>query len=247
SIALARGSLHDAQVEAETGLRLVAEQHFAFRQLLAVAIDVDVERGELAAAAELAQRGDALRMAEDWMYLDQYLIARGRLRIALGQAREGVSDLMSCGEKREALGLRWPLEWKARAVLGLVSLGEHQQAGALARELVPVARRVGAPGGVGMSLRAAARVTDAGESVKLLEEAVSSLERSSAQLELAYALADLGAALTRAGRRREGRDAERRAIELAGRCGAIVLAETARTELQRGPGRRARVQLTGPD
>jgi hypothetical protein len=169
------------------------------------------------------------------------------LRIAQGQAREGVSDLLSCGQRLEALGLRWPLEWKARAVLGLVSLGEHQQAEALAGELVPVARRMGAPGAVGMSLRAAARVSDDGASVKLLEEAVWSLERSSAQLELAYAPADLGAALTRVGRRREGRDAARRAIELAGRCGAIVLAETARTELQVGPGRRARVELTGPD
>jgi DNA-binding CsgD family transcriptional regulator len=247
TIALARGSLHDAQVEAETGLRLVAEQHFAFRQLLAVAIDVHIERGEFDGAAELAKTGDALGIAEDRMYLDQYLIARGRLRIAQGQAHEGVSDLLWCGQRLEALGLRWPCEWKARAVPALVSLGERRQAEALARELVPLARRVGAPGGLGTSLRAAARVTEDEDRLKLLEEAVSSLERSSAQLELAYALADLGAALTRAGRRREGRDAERRAIELAGRCGAIALAETARSELQAGPGRRARIELTGPD
>jgi DNA-binding NarL/FixJ family response regulator len=80
----------------------------------------------------------------------------------------------------------------------------------------------------------------------LLQEAVAVLERSSARLELAYALADLGAELCRCRRRREGRDAQRRAIGLADQCGAIVLAERARADLQSGPGRRARIELTGP-
>ena len=104
AIALARGSLHDAQVEAETGLRLVEEQHFAFVQLLAVAIVVHIERGELDAADELARTGDALGIAEDRLYFDQYLIARGRLRIAQGQAREGVSDLLWCGQTAGGAG-----------------------------------------------------------------------------------------------------------------------------------------------
>jgi DNA-binding CsgD family transcriptional regulator len=98
-----------------------------------------------------------------------------------------------------------------------------------------------------MSLRAAATVTDEAESLGLLEEAISILEPSAARLELAHALADLGTALTRAGRRREGRDTERRAIELARQCGAIALAEAARVEFEAGPGRRARIELTGPD
>lgn len=85
------------------------------------------------------------------------------------------------------------------------------------------------------------------DSVALLTEAIAVLERSPAQLELAHALADLGGELSRAGRRREARDAQRRAIELAGRCGAITLVAAARAELQAGPGRRARLELTGPD
>ncbi len=245
AIALARGSLHDAQVEAETGLRLVDAGHFAWAQLLSAAIVVHIERGDLGAADELARTGEALGTTEDRMYLDQYLIARGRLRIAQGQAREGVSDLLWCGERLEALGVRWPSEWKARAVPALVSLGEREQAAALVRELLPVARRVGAPGGLGMALCAAAHVAGDEESLALLEEAVSILEPSAARLELAHALVALGAALARAGRRREGRDAERRAIELADQCGAIVLAEAARAEFQAGPGRRARMELTG--
>jgi DNA-binding NarL/FixJ family response regulator len=247
AIALARGSLHDAQVEAETGLRLVEEPHFALLQLLAVAIVVHTERGELDAADELAQSGDALGIANDRLYVDQYMTARGRLRIAHGRTREGLSDLLWCGQMLEAHGLDWPSEWRARAVPALASLGERDRAEALARQQLAVARRVGAPGILGMSLRAAAVVSGEDDAVALLEEAISTLERSSAQLELAYALADLGAALRRAGRRREGRDADRRAIELADRCGAIALAEAARAELQAGPGRRARLELTGPN
>jgi DNA-binding NarL/FixJ family response regulator len=80
----------------------------------------------------------------------------------------------------------------------------------------------------------------------LLEEAVAVLEDSAARLELAHALADLGAELTRAHRRREGRDVQRRAMQAAGECGATALAERARADLEAGPGRRARVELTGP-
>ena len=247
AIALARGSLHDAQVEAETGLRLVKEQHFAFVQLLAVAIVVHIERGELNAASELVATGDAAGIGEDRLYLDQYLIARGRLRMAREQVREGVSDLLWCGQRVEEMGLMWPSDWRAHAVGGLASLGERERAEALAREQLALARRAGVSGLLGMSLRAAARVSGEDEALVLLEEAISILEPSSARLELAYALADLGAALSRAGRRREGRDAERQAIELAERCGAIALAEGARAELQAGPGRRARVELTGPN
>ena len=108
AIALAQGSLHDAQVEAETGLLLVENQHFALLQLLAVAMVVQIERGELAAAAELAQTGEELGIAEDRLYVDQFLIARGRLRIAEGHVREGVADLMWCGERLEAYDVPWP-------------------------------------------------------------------------------------------------------------------------------------------
>jgi DNA-binding CsgD family transcriptional regulator len=246
SIALAQGSLHDAQVEAETGLLLVDEQHFVLLQLLAVAIVVHIERGDLAAAAELAQRGEALGMAEDRMYLDQYLIARGRLRIAQGQVRQGVADLMWCGERLEAYDLPWSSDWKSFAAPALASLDESETAGKLAREQLAVARRVGAPGALGRSLRAAGLAIGGDEGIALLEEAVSVLEGSSARLELAHALAGLGAELGRAGRRREGRDAHRRAIQLAEECGALALAESARAELHAGPGRRPRTELTGP-
>ncbi|MET0762151.1 MAG: AAA family ATPase [Thermoleophilaceae bacterium] len=246
AIALAQGSLNDAQVEAETGLLLVGERHFVVLQLLAVAMIVQIERGALEAAAELSQRGEALGIAEDRAYIDAYLTARGRLRIAQGHVREGVDDLMWCGERLEALRLPWPSDWKAYVSPALASLGETEAAVKLAREQLALARRVGASGALGLSLRAAAPAIGGDERLPLLEEAVSVLEDSAARLELAHALADLGAELSRAHRRREGRDAQRRAMKLAGDCGAVALTERARAELEAGPGRRARIELTGP-
>jgi DNA-binding CsgD family transcriptional regulator len=246
AIALAQGSLHDAQVEAETGMLLVEERHFVLLQLIAIAMVVHVERGDLEAAAELARKGESLGIAEDRLYVDQYLVARGRLRIAQGDVREGVADLMWCGRRLEAYEVRWPSDWKAVAAPALAALGESHTAVRLAREHLAVARRVGAPGAVGRSLRHAAAAIGGREGLELLEEAVSILEGSSARLELAHALVDLGAELSGAGRRREGRPAQRRAIELADECGALALAERARAELHSGPGRRPRAELSGP-
>jgi DNA-binding CsgD family transcriptional regulator len=246
AIALAQGSLNDAQVEAETGLLLVGERHFVVLQLLAVAMIVQIERGDLETAAELSRRGEALGIAEDRTHIDAYLVARGRLQIAQGHVREGVDDLMWCGERLEALRVRWPSDWRAYAAPALASLGDTGRAAQLAREQLALARRVGARGALGLSLRTAGLAIDGDERLALLEEAVSVLEDSAARLELAHALADLGAELTRAHRRREGRDVQRRAMQAAGQCGAIALAERARAELEAGPGRRARVELTGP-
>jgi DNA-binding CsgD family transcriptional regulator len=246
AIALAQGSLHDAQVEAETGLLLVGERHFFLLQLLAVAMTVHIERGELEAAAELSRRGEAVGIAEDRTHIDAFLVARGRLRIAQGDVREGADDLLWCGERLDALKVYWASDWRAYAVPALASLGDKAAAARLAREQLAVARRVGVRGALGLSLRTAAHAFDGDERLALLEEAVAVLEDSAARLDLAYALADLGAELTRVQRRREGRDAQRRALQAAGECGAIVLAERARADLEAGPGRRARVELTGP-
>ena len=245
--ALAQGSLDDAQVEAETGLLLVEDQHFIAQLLVAVAMAVHIERGALDAAAGLARTGEAIGIREESTYHLEFLTTRGRLRIAQGQLEEGVADLLWCGERLAARTVAWPATWRAHAAPALATLGDKQRAAKLAREQLAAARRVGAPGALGMSLRSAAQAIDGDEGLPLLREAVAVLDRSPARLELAHALADLGAELSRSGRRTEGRDAQRRAIALAGQCGAVALAESAMAGLHAGPGRRARMELTGPD
>ncbi|MBV9093036.1 MAG: hypothetical protein JO132_04025, partial [Streptosporangiaceae bacterium] len=246
AVALAQGSLHDAQAEADTGLLLVEKSHFVALLLVAVAITVHIERGELDDAARLAQAGEAFGIANR-AHVSDFLTARGQLRIAQGRLEEGVADLLRCGQRREARGQRWPSDWRAHAAPAVAALGDKQLAVKLAREQLAAARRVDAPRALGMSLRTAALAIGGDDRLALLREAVSVLERSSARLELAHALADLGAELSRSGLRREGRDAARRAFKLAGQCGALALAETALAEVRAGPGRRARIELTGPD
>jgi DNA-binding CsgD family transcriptional regulator len=245
--ALAQGSLDDAQVEAETGLLLVEDQHFIAQLLVAAAMTVHIERGDLDAAAVMARTGEAIGIAEERTYVTEFVTARGRLRIAQGQLEEGVADLLWCSQRLETRAALWPSTWRAYAAPALAALGDRQRAAKLAREQLAAARRVGAPGALGMSLRTAALAISGDEGLALLREAVSVLDRSSARLELAHALADLGAELSRSGRRTEGRDAQRRAINLAGQCGAVALAESAMAGLHAGPGRRARIELTGPN
>jgi DNA-binding CsgD family transcriptional regulator len=90
------------------------------------------------------------------------------------------------------------------------------------------ARSFGAPAAVARSLRA---VGVLGADVDALGRAVALLEGSPARLELAHAVADLGAARRRRGERRAAEADLRRALDLAGRCGARALERRVRDEL----------------
>src|SRR6516165_8197124 len=125
---LAQGSLHDAQVEAETGLLLVGHPHFIAQLLVAVAMTVQIERGALDAAADLARTGEAIGITEERTYVLEFLTARGRLRIAKGQLEEGVADLLWCGQRFETRAVQWPSTWRAHAAPALAALGDRQRA-----------------------------------------------------------------------------------------------------------------------
>jgi DNA-binding CsgD family transcriptional regulator len=244
-LALARGALDHAQLEAETGLALVGERHAATLQLASVAIAVYIERGDLEAAARALERGAVFGDTQDRVFVDQYLTSRGRLRMAQGDVRGGVQDLLWCGERLDALGLCWPSPWRAFAAPALAALGERERAAELADDQVGLARHVGSCGALGQALRTGGVAIGGDAGLELLEEAVAVLGGADARLELAYALADLGAELGRRRRRREGREALRLAIQHAVDCGALALAERARAELTAGGGRRPRLELTG--
>lgn len=117
----------------------------------------------------------------------------------------------------------------------------------MAREDLERARRWGTPGGIGMALRAHALVPGDAAPVDGLREAARMLEESPARLEQARALVDLGAALRRARRRAEARDALQGGLDLAERCGARGLAATAQTELRAAGGRSSVARGAGPE
>ena len=242
-IALAQGALHDALIEAETGLLLVEHPHFIVPQLLAVAITVEIERGELEAAAAHAAAGEAGAVTGGTR-----LWRRVPDRPRTVADRAGRRRRVACGICSGAASacrhsaLRWPNHWQTFAAPGARVARRRRGRGAPGVRAARVDRPwVGAAGALGRSLRAAALATGEDGRLELLQEAVAVLERSSARLELAYALADLGAELCRCRRRREGRDAQRRAIELADQCGAIVLARAGAG----GPAERTRTPRAG--
>ncbi len=92
---------------------------------------------------------------------------------------------------------------RSAAAVALARLGRAAEAKELASEELAAARRFGAPGTLGVALRAAGLVEGGTRGIELLREAVGRLERSPARLQHARALADIGAALRRSGRRRE--------------------------------------------
>jgi DNA-binding CsgD family transcriptional regulator len=245
-LGLATGAVGEAELDAETALDLAEAPLLVLPRIAAVAIQVFIERGRLDAAAAVAEReGD--RLARERVFADEYLAARGRLRIARGDLREGLSDLLHCGEVLEKYRVFRPTFWRSEAAAALVELGDEERAERLSREAVAAARDPGAPRQLGHALRGAGRVIGGDEGLGLLEEATAVVEPSPARLESAYALGDLGVELIQRRRKREGREALRLALEQALRCGATALAERVRGDLGAGGGRPPRLELSGVD
>src|SRR5262249_50830751 len=137
--------------------------------------------------------------------------------------------------------------WRSDMALAHVALGAQDEAQRLADEEVSLARAFGAPRVLGVALRAAGLSRGGRAGLALLRDATSVLDASSARVEQARALVDLGAMMRRSGSRSESRDVLRRALDLAHRSGARMLAERARTELVAAGGRPRRLVLTGLD
>ncbi len=134
--------------------------------------------------------------------------------------------------------------WRTHKAAALARLGRRDEAIALVEEELEAARRWGAPGTVGPSLRALG-VLKGDEGVDDLAEAVSVLEASTTRLELAKALSAYGTALRLTRKPSDAREPLSRALELATACSADALAEHARTELYATGARPRREALSG--
>jgi DNA-binding NarL/FixJ family response regulator len=116
----------------------------------------------------------------------------------------------------------------------------------LAQDELAAARRWGAPSAISFALRAAGiAMGDAG--IDFLRESAAVVADSPARYEKARSLTELGAALRRAGHRRDAREPLRQALDAAHRCGAITLARRTRQELLAAGARPRRTALTGLD
>lgn len=238
------GRLADAEAEAHAVLGAEDVENPLFRAFtLGVIVEVLVDRGRSAeAAAALAAAGAADSAPETMLHALAH--ARGRARMARGQAAEALADFLGCGRTLVATGSVNPaaIPWRSSAALAHAALGEDAEAVRLAREELEIATRFGAPRALGVALRVVGSIE---RDERCLAEAVQVLESSGAQLELAEALTHWGATLRRERQPRRAREPLRRAVELASRCGAEPLATRARDELIAAGARPRRVALSG--
>ena len=137
------------------------------------------------------------------------------------------------------------MPWRSLRALALAGLGQVDDAVSLAREEVEVVRGFGAAGVVGRSLRVLG-VIDPADGMSHLREAIEVLEQSTARYKLAAANAALGTALRLARKSTEAREPLRRALDLAGRCGADGLVHHVRTELYATGARPRNTEQAGP-
>jgi DNA-binding CsgD family transcriptional regulator len=247
------GALPEADAAARVALRVMREGDFASPGLAVAATilaEVAIEAGEL----EEAQAVLALLPQEGWAPgLGTVLIpaARGRLRLAQGQAAEALADFEACAAmySPEVWGVEIRdtgyLHARSGAALALLALGERDRARALAQAELEDVRAAGTPRALGIALRVAGLAEGGKRGLELLGESVAALERSPALLERARSLGELGAALRRSGRRADAREPLAAALELAGRCGARPLAARVREELGATGARPRREWRTG--
>jgi DNA-binding CsgD family transcriptional regulator len=208
-----------------------------------------VDRGERDEAAQLLRENSLDGQLPELYPFSFVLLARGRLSLALGDAKRALADLTELGRRDDLMGgsnpTLWP--WRSTAALAALDLGERARALALAHDEMSVARQVGASGAIGVALRAVGLVEGGDVGLRHLEEAADVLGSSHARLEYARVLTDLGAALRRSGQVRLAREKLRAAMDLAHRCTATAVEQRAHAELLAAGARPRRPVVIGPE
>ena len=234
--ALLQGALPQAEAHARDALGGLADQPSLATwstTALGTLTECLCERGEAVEASRLLA---PLQRDGEWadnLLFVVMVFARARLDLARSEFASAADAFVACGRWFDAWGMSmvgW-FPWRSGAAFALERLGEPQRARALADEELALARSNEIARAIGVALRAKALASTGGDRLSLLEEAVVSLESSGAPLEQARALTDLGGVLRRSKRRAAARPPLVRAIEIAERCGATVLARRATDEL----------------
>lgn len=173
------------------------------------------------------------------------LMAAGRLAHRQGRLERAVELLTSAGRVLVAAGGRGTVfAWRSTLGLALAVAGRREQALELVEEEVALAEAFGAGRHRSAALRARARlVADGAEGD--LRRAVDAVADGQARLEHAHALVELGAAIRRAGRRREARPVLREGLAAARAIGLAGLAASAVEELTATGATRPALPVTG--
>ena len=247
-IGFREGTLRESEADIRACMEIYRDWPADPLDPVAFLIDALIDRGMLEEAERIAR---ATPMPDHEGRWDELVFrgSRGRLRLARGAPREALDDLLHCGRQLVQTGALNPalMTWRSSSALALLALASHDEARTLAEEELELARAFGAPRAVGIALRCLGLVIGPRTGIELLEESAEVLDGSGARLEHARSLCELGAALRRAGSRREGQQPLREALDLAVQCGADALAARTREELNAAGARPRRDRIHGRD
>lgn len=243
------GRLRDAEADARVALAAALDPEWSFARGVVPLLGSLLDQGRTDdAACELA--GAALEQEiPDSPPMISVLLARMWLHAARREHTRALADWEEAvrrAERLQGINAGW-IEDLAVVADVHHALGDQTAAEATVAQGLTLARRWDTPGAIGQALHAQARVAGAEDSVEVLQSAVSLLADSPARLEHARALVTLGGVLRRRGKRVDSREPLREGYELARRCGAEALAETARAELRASGIRLRRQAVTGVD
>jgi DNA-binding CsgD family transcriptional regulator len=248
-----QGNLVDAEAAGRSALE-AAGSSTHYRLILPLALSGLIlpllERGRLDAADDvLAAYGLAAGPPPPTTTGNPFLAARAKLRLAQGRVGDAVDDTNVWLERQRLRGGLNAVGASSilNPALPFLAAGDKATAETLAEEMLAVAKRWGVAGHTGSCLLALGLVTGGARAIEQFRQAVALLEQSPRRLEHAHALVELGAALRRANKRADAREALRAGMELAYRCGALPLAERARQELRATGARPRRLVLSGLD
>jgi DNA-binding SARP family transcriptional activator/DNA-binding CsgD family transcriptional regulator len=222
-VAMSRGDL----VEADDLLARAREEFIEYEYggpaetyCAAFLCDARLFRGDLVGAATALQLGGDSRDGSDGVRF--WLVSRLRLLVEEGRDEEALAAADDLVERYPGVVNPIVGPWRTLRAISLDRLGRGDEALALARDELELARAFGAPRGIGNALRV---IGELDRSTTTVHEAVEVLSGSLGRYDYARALYAYG---TAAG------DTEplRRAYDLAAACGADGLVADARAALE---------------
>ena len=247
-----RGDLADAAADIEPILTAAAHPNnlgLAQFSALIVHLRLLVDAGH-ADVAEARARAASLPPGFERGFMTALLHhAQGAAQLAQGKFDQATATLTELGELCDATGLHSPavVPWRSDLALALAGSDRHDEAVQLALTELRLAEHCDVDRARGHALRALGLLEGGQAGLQHLDAAVQAFARSPARLELGWANYELGAALRRAKRRRDARAPLDRALDIALACGAELLAQRARQQLEALGARPRSVMLTGAE
>jgi len=244
------GRLRDAEADARAARAAVLDPEWSFMRGVVPLVGSLLDQGR----AEDAEREFGTVVGGDEIHdsppMIPVLLSRMWVRAARREHARALADweeaVRRVSRLRGALNAGWIEDLTVVTDVHL-ALDDRAAAAAVAQQALDLARTWDTPGAIGQALHARARIATSDESVEILRGAVELLGRSPARLEEARARVALGGALRRRGHRVDSREPLREGYELARRCGADGLAESARAELRASGIRLRRAAVSGTD